>query len=119
VKAWLWGPRGKAKLDLAFDTAATHTHIVPEIVDELGYSPRQGEQITMVQSAIGREPGYLMRVSRFKALGFNATDFRIHVHDLGEGIGVDGLLGLTFLRQFNIEIRPVEGRLLVDRVGAV
>lgn len=117
VEAWLWGPRGKAKLDLALDTAATHTHIVPDIVDELGYSPRLGEQITSVQSAIGREPGYLMRVSRFKALGFSATDFRVHVHDLGEGLGIDGLLGLTFLRQFNIEIRPVEGRLLVHRVG--
>lgn len=60
VRAWLWGPRGKAKLDLAFDTAATHTHIVPDIVDELGYSPLQGEAITSVQSALGREPGYLM-----------------------------------------------------------
>lgn len=118
VRAWLWGPRGKAKLDLALDTAATHTHIVPDIVDELGYNPQQGEQALSVQSAIGRETGYLMRVSRFKALGFSATDFRVHVHDLGEGIGIDGLLGLTFLRQFNIEIRPAEGRLLVDRVSA-
>jgi hypothetical protein len=118
VKAWLWGPKGKAKLNLALDTAASHTHIVPDIVDELGYSPREGEGITVVHSAIGSEPGYLMRVSRFTALGFSSTDFRIHVHDLGEGVGVDGLLGLTFLRQFNLEIRPVEGRLLADRVGA-
>ena len=59
-----------------------------------------------------------MRVSRFKALGFSVTDFRVHIHDLGEGIGIDGLLGLTFLRQFNIEIRPAEGRLLVARVSA-
>lgn len=118
VRAWLWGPRGKAKLDLALDTAATHTHIVPDVVDELGYNPRQGEGITMVHSAIGEEPGYLMRVSRFQALGFSTTDFRIHVHDLGEGVGVDGLLGLTFLRQFNLEIRPAEGRLVVDRVDA-
>lgn len=118
VKAWLWGPKGKAKLNLALDTAASHTHIVPDIVDELGYSPREGEGITVVHSAIGSEPGYLMRVSRFMALGFSSTDFRIHVHDLGEGVGVDGLLGLTFLRQFNLEIRPVEGRLLADRVEA-
>jgi Aspartyl protease len=118
VKAWLWGPRGKAKLDLALDTAATHTHIVPDIVDELGYSPRQGEQITVVHSAIGREPGYLMRVERFQSLGFSTTDFLVHVHDLGEGIGIDGLLGLTFLRRFNLEIRPGEGRLLVDRIDA-
>ena len=116
VRAWLWGPRGKAKLDLALDTAATHTHIVPDIVDELGYSPRHGEGITMVHSAIGQEPGYLLRVSRFQALGFSTGDFRIHVHDLGEGVGVDGLLGLTFLRRFNLEIRPAEGRLLVDRI---
>ena len=118
VRAWLWGPRGKAKLDLALDTAATHTHIVPDVVDELGYNPRQGEGITMVHSAIGEEPGYLMRVSRFQALGFSTTDFRIHVYDLGEGVGVDALLDLTFLRQFNLEIRPAEGRLVVDRVDA-
>jgi hypothetical protein len=116
VRAWLWGPRGKAKLDLALDTAATHTHIVPDIVDELGYSPLQGEGITMIHSAIGKEPGYLMRVSRFQALGFSTADFQIHVHDLGDGVGVDGLLGLTFLRRFNLEIRPMEGRLLVDRI---
>lgn len=30
----------------------------------------------------------------------------------------DSLIGLTFLRQFNLEIRPVEGRLLADRVDA-
>jgi hypothetical protein len=116
VRAWLWGPRGKAKLALALDTAATHTHIVPDVVDELGYSPRQGEGVTTVHSAIGEEPGYLLRVLRFQSLGFSTTDFRIHVHDLGEGVGVDGLLGLTFLRQFNLEIRPAEGRLLVDRI---
>jgi len=118
VRAWVWGPKGKAKLDLALDTAATHTHIAPDIVDELGYTPQQGEQTLSVQSAVGREPGYLMRVTRFQSLGFSAMDFRVHVHDLGEGIGIDGLLGLTFLFQFNIEIRPGEGRLLVDRINA-
>jgi len=119
VRAWVWGPRGKAKLDLALDTAATHTHIVPDIIDELGYSPRQGDGTTVVHSAIGEEPGYLLRVSRFQALGFSTSDFRIHVHDLGDGVGVDGLLGLTFLRRFNLEIRPAEGRLLVDRIDVV
>jgi hypothetical protein len=55
VKARLYGPRGDRPLSLAFDTAATETHIVPEIVDDLGYSPRQGEAITSVRSAIGKE----------------------------------------------------------------
>jgi hypothetical protein len=45
VRARLYGPRGHRPVSLAFDTAASETHIVPEIIDDLGYSPRQGEQI--------------------------------------------------------------------------
>jgi len=37
--------------------------------------------------------------------------------DRGDGIGIDGLVGLDFLRELNIEIRPAEGRLLVDCAG--
>ena len=75
VKARLYGPRGDRPLLLAFDTAATETHIVPEIVDDLGYSPRQGEAITSVRSAIGKERGYLLRVTRFASFGFSFPDF--------------------------------------------
>ena len=81
----------------------------------LGYSPRHGEQITSVTSAIGKERGYMLRVSRFASLGFSFDDFGVHVHDLPEGIGIDGLLGLSFLRRFNYEVRSVEGRILIDR----
>jgi hypothetical protein len=54
-------------------------------------------------------------VGRFACLGFQAEDFRIHVHDLPEGFGLDGLLGLTFLNQFDYQIRSRQGRILVDR----
>ncbi len=57
VKARVYGPRGHRPLSLALDTAASHTHIVPEVIDDLGYSPRQGEAITSISSAIGKEPG--------------------------------------------------------------
>lgn len=115
VKARVFGPHGEHALSLAFDTAASETHIVPEIIDQLGYSPRDGEAISSVRSAIGKESGYLLRVSRFEALGFGFGDFRIHVHDLPEGVGIHGLLGLSFLRNFNYEIRSIEGRILIDR----
>lgn len=117
VKAWLHGPRGNRPLSLAFDTAASETHIVPEIIDDLGYSPRQGDAITSVSSAIGREPGYMLRVTRFTSLGFSFQNFTVHVHDLPEGIGIDGLLGLSFLRHFNYEVRSREGRICIDRIA--
>jgi predicted aspartyl protease len=117
VTARIWGPYGDKPLSLAVDTAATHTHIVPDILDDLGYSPRDGDQVTVVRSAIGSEPGYMMRAIRFAALGFATKDFRIHVHDLPEGIGIDGLLGLSFLKQLNYEIRSAEGRILTTRIA--
>lgn len=117
VKARLYGPRGHRPLALAFDTAATETHIVPEVVDDLGYNPRQGEAITSVSSAIGKEPGYMLRVTRFASLGFTFAGFAVHVHDLPENIGIHGLLGLSFLRHFNYEVRSLEGRMRIDRIA--
>lgn len=58
----------------------------------------------------------MMPVGRFSALGFALTDFRIHVHDLPETLGIQGLLGLSFLRKFNYEIRSEEGRILAVRI---
>jgi predicted aspartyl protease len=117
VRARVFGRHGERRLNLALDTAASHTHILPDIIDDLGYSPVQGEKITSVTSAIGRETGYMLRVRRLEALGFGFDDFSVHVHDLPTGIGLDGLLGLTFLKHFNYEIRSAEGRIVVERVA--
>ena len=118
VAARIWGPRADKQVSLALDTAASETHVIPEVLDELGYSPRQGEAVTIVRSAIGSEQGYMTRVSRFSALGFSCADFRIHVHDQPEGYGIAGLLGLSFLKQFNYEIRSVEGRIVDERAAS-
>lgn len=44
-------------------------------------------------------------------------DFRVHVFDLASGWGIDGLIGLSYLRQFNYQVRSAEGRLLVERAA--
>jgi predicted aspartyl protease len=120
VRARIWGPRGgePTPLQLAIDTGSSHTVIVPDIIEDLGYSPRQGEAITSVRAALGKEQGYILRVSRFAALGYAMPDFAVHVFDLAEGFGIDGLIGLSFLHQFNYTVRSAEGRLLVEPVAA-
>jgi predicted aspartyl protease len=115
VKARVFGRRSSHRLSLALDTAASHTHITPDIIDDLGYSPAEGEAITSVRSAIGKELGYTLRVKHFESLGFGVDDFLVHVHDLPPGFGIDGLLGLSFLKRFIYEIRSPEGRILVER----
>lgn len=110
-------PQGR-RVRLVVDTAAAETIIIPEILDELGYSPRDGEAITAMRSAVGSEPGYLLRVARLDCLGYESRDFRVHAHDLPDGWGIHGLVGLSFLRQFNYEIRSLEGRICVERAVA-
>lgn len=120
VRARIWGPRGgePTPLRLAIDTGSSQTVIVPDIVDGLGYSPRHGEAITSVRAALGKEQGYILRVSRFASLGYALPKFAVHVFDLAEGFGIDGLIGLSFLRGFNYTVRSAEGRLLVEPVGS-
>lgn len=113
----VWGPDAQQDrgLSLVLDTGAAETIISPDVLDELGYSARLGEQRTVMRSAVGREEGYMIRVARFRCLGFVEMDFRIHAHDLPEGWGIDGLIGLSFLRLLNYEVRSREGRILVER----
>ncbi len=117
VKAWAWGRRDRVRLSLAVDTGSAHTVITPHMLEEIGYGPRDGEEITTVRSAVGKEQGYTLHVKRFSALGFATSDYRIHVFDLPDGFGIDGLIGLSFLDDFNYEIRSAEARILVARVG--
>jgi hypothetical protein len=117
IPGMVWGPHDRREVRLVFDPGAGETILKPEILDLLGYSPRQGEAFTKVRSAVAEEPGYLLRVLRFRALGHEFGDFRVHVHDLPEGFGIDGLLGLNFLRHFNYEIRSAEGRIRVERIA--
>src|SRR6185436_7553397 len=95
---------GRTPASLAVDTGSAHTVIAAGLIDDLGYSPLQGDQIATVRTAVGKEQGYLLRVSRFWALGFTVSNFHIHVFDLPDGFGIDGLVGLSFLRLFRIEL---------------
>jgi predicted aspartyl protease len=104
-------------LRLVVDTGAAETVILPGVLDDLGYNPRQGEEITVMRSAVAREYGYMIRVERFDCLGHRSRRFRVNAHELPEGWNIEGLIGLSFLRQFNYEVRSLEGRICVERAS--
>lgn len=118
IEAAVWGPGGKAPLTLVLDTGSWQTLIVPDVMDDLGFNPRDGQVITSVYSAVGKEQGYMISVPQFSALGFTVTDFPIHVFDLADQYGIDGLLGLSFLRRYNYHVRSAEGLILVEEIAA-
>jgi predicted aspartyl protease len=116
IEALICGPRRAIPARLVVDTGAGATTLVPDMLDQIGYGPRDGQGTTSVSTAVGKEQGYIQRLSNFTALGFSVPDFRVNVFDLAERYGFDGLLGLNFLSQFNYEIRSAEGRILVEAI---
>lgn len=118
VGARLEGPLGARELRLALDTAATKTLIIPDVMDDVGYSARDGEAFTIIRTANAEpEPGYTLRVRRFSTLGFERERFEIHVHDLPDH-GVDGLVGINFLKDYNFTVRPRAQEIHLEPVSA-
>lgn len=62
--------------------------------------------------------GWTLRLKRFSAFGFVVPEFRVDVFDLATGDDIDGLIGLSFLNEFNYEVRSKEGRLRAERAVA-
>jgi hypothetical protein len=113
VDAVIVGPTGRAEVTLILDTAAVMTTVVPSIAESIGYSSALREGWSVTRTAAAEEHGYIVR-SEASTLGFTMPHHRVVVADLGYGI--DGLLGINFLRHFNIEIRFAERRILVDQI---
>lgn len=107
VQAELFGPAGSAVLRLALDTGATATLVNIAMLVAVGYDPALAADRVQVTTGSGVE--YVPRVtaSRLLALGQARTDFALLGHTLPPSAGVDGLLGLDFLRgqSLNIDFR--------------
>jgi predicted aspartyl protease len=115
VRAIMTGPRGTKLGRFVLDTGSAVTTVVPEIVESIGYGPRDGFKRTRVQTAIGEESGHALRVAEFAVLGFTMPKFPVNVFDLGHE-DIDGLLGMNFLSEFNYEVRSAEQRILVEKI---
>lgn len=110
VRTELWGPTGSAVLRLALDTGATATVVNMAMLVAVGYDPALAP--TRVQVTTGSGIEYVPRVtlSRVLALGQERLDFAVLGHTLPPSAGVDGLLGLDFLRGQNLTLDFRTGR---------
>lgn len=115
VDAVVVGPSGQADVRLVLDTGAVLTTLVPRVAESIGYTSAARVARSAIRSAVANEHGYIVRLSRLSALGFTVPDVHADVADLGHDI--DGLLGMNFLSDFNFEIRPTEGRILIEKIA--
>lgn len=92
------------RLNLVLDTGAVFTIIDTGITDYLGYSAKDGHQRSTLDGAAGRSEGYLIKVPKFQCMGFDLQNFEVACHDMNSRLGVSGILGMNFLKQFRLDI---------------
>jgi hypothetical protein len=98
VVAKVEGPLGTVELRLAVDTAATDTAARAALLRNAGYDPAAATERVEITFGTAVEPIPVLTVARLTALGRERTGFPILAHTFPPSAGVDGVLGLDFLR---------------------
>ena len=94
---------------MALDTGATYTTIPMSVAHSLGYSVYQPEDTLHLTTPSGVVRAPIVTLTSVEVLGAMATDVRVACIDMPFGIGFDGLLGLSFLRNFDVDLHFKSG----------
>ena len=104
VNAELEGPSGTATLRLALDTGATSSLLNLQLLTAVGYDPATTPERVQITTGSGVAFAPRVRVARLRALGQEFRDFPVVGHTLPPNTGVDGLMGLDFLRGLRLTV---------------
>jgi aspartyl protease family protein len=99
---------------LILDTGASYTQLPWRVVHAIGSDPKPGAGTIRVVTSSGVEVPPLAKVKKLRALGKSVDDLEVLCHDLPPEAKMDGLLGLNFLRHFNIAIRFKDGIIEIE-----
>lgn len=87
------------------DTGSSGIVIDHEVALDLGYSAIDGVGFSTVSSAVGKESGYRLVINGIESLSHRVDQIEVRCHDLKEQ-GVEGLIGMTFLKRFKWCVDP-------------
>lgn len=104
VSAKLWGPSDNAVLRLALDTGATGTIVNTGMLVALGYDPALTSDRDQILTGSGVELVPRILLDRILVLGKECARFPVLGHTMPPSAGIDGILGLDFLRGLSLTI---------------
>ncbi len=94
---------------MVLDTGASFIMVPWRILDILGLKIGSDAKWIYVTTASGVEKVPLIELEAVTALGKTSSNVKAIVHDLPQKSYVDGLLGLSFLRNFDLHVNFKEG----------
>lgn len=98
IEVRLFGSSGNIKARLALYTGASSTVIAKETLITIGYDPDILPKTVNFTTGSGIESAARISVDKVEALGQERLNFAVIAHTLPPTAGIDGVLGLDFLR---------------------
>ena len=92
------GPNGNRSTRLALDTGASSTLISKEMLVAVGYDPDSFPRSVNFTTGSGVESASRVPLDKPSALGQVRQSFTVIAHTLPPSAGIDGVLGLDFMR---------------------
>ena len=114
VPVKLWGPGGTLIVRLVLDTGATTTFVRQSRLERIGYTPDDSTRRRPVAMGGGIVFAPVVTLERLVALGQERAGFAVLGHTFPPDSGVDGVLGLDFLRGQRLLINFRLGLVLLD-----
>lgn len=114
IDAHVQGKTKMSRVRLVFDTGPGITQLDTAVMENMGYSAKDGEKLMRIHSAAGEAiEGYVVRVKRLSLFGIDLKDVAILCYDFDNYPEIDGLLGFDLIKQLHLEMDGPQGVLKV------
>ena len=114
VECELKGEDVTERIKMALDTGATYTMIPWKVAEVLGLNPEVSKRRVEITTASGIESVPLVSLKSIMLFDKKAMNMDVVIHDLPPRSYVDGLLGLSFLKNFKVNLDFKEGILEIE-----
>ncbi len=104
----------KRRVKMVLDTGATFVLIPWKIAHELGYKPAASKEWISITTATAVIYAPVITLKAVATLGREVNNVKAVCHNLPDTSRVDGLLGLSYLRNFKVEIDFKKGILTLN-----
>jgi clan AA aspartic protease (TIGR02281 family) len=111
------GVAGSREIDMILDTGAAYTVISWDVAKDIGYDPAISERRMPIVTANGVIEAPLITVESVNVANLRAKAIDVICHDFPEIAGIEGLLGLSFLKNFRTLIDYASGILEITAIG--
>ncbi len=111
------GIAGSREIDMILDTGAVYTVISWDVAKDIGYDPAISERRMPIVTANGVIEAPLITVEGVNVANLRAKAIDVICHDIPEIAGIEGLLDLSFLKNFRTLIDYATGILEITAIG--